>query len=319
MRKRVLILVHPQLRPDKRGTPYTSEKDVWRTLKRLGFETEILGVQDNIHDIDIAVNRFKPDVVFNLLEEIRDEGIFDFHPISRLELLGIPYTGCNPRGLIVSRNKYWVYQIAHGMGVLTPSSKIIRGSKIPRGIKFPAFVKFNREHASLGINNSNCVRTDKQLRAVVKRMQSRMAGEILIQEFIAGDDVSVAVMGNRMARAFPPWTLRMKDKNAFATEQVKFSKELRRRLGIRAIRYTGSGADLTVSIAKRLFITLDLNGYARFDFRVREGVPYLVDVNANPNLGKSEDLARSAGRNGLSYESLIQKLVYLAERYVPQK
>src|SRR5262245_6345917 len=118
--KRALLLVHPYFRPDRKPARSQTEKDVWVTLKRLGFKCQISAAQSDLRELDRDLAAHRPHFVFNLLEEFRDEGIFDFHAVSFLEARGVPYTGCNPRGLIVSRNKTWTAHIARSFGIPAP-------------------------------------------------------------------------------------------------------------------------------------------------------------------------------------------------------
>src|SRR5476649_1879529 len=97
-KQRVLLLVHPRFRPDRGNRRSSTENDIWQTLKTLGHVVEFALVDTDLRPLDMAVKQFQPTVVFNLLEEFREQGIFDFHVVSYLEALGIPCTGCNPRG-----------------------------------------------------------------------------------------------------------------------------------------------------------------------------------------------------------------------------
>src|SRR4051812_27813735 len=104
--KRILVLVHPQFDPRlKARAAAATEWDVWRGLKALGATVDVVAAETDLRAFDRQLSAFRPQLVFNLLEEFRGEGVFDFHLITYLESLGLPYTGCNPRGLIVTRNK----------------------------------------------------------------------------------------------------------------------------------------------------------------------------------------------------------------------
>jgi D-alanine-D-alanine ligase len=315
--RRVLVLVHPQFRPDRVGRRSATEFDVWTALRSGGHAVEIAAARHDLRRFDRELSEFKPDIVFNLLEEFRGEGVFDFHLVSYLEALGIPYTGCNPRGLVVTRNKLWTAHIAQGQGLAAPNSALARGSA--RRFSYPAFVKFNREHASLGITQQNLVRDARQLQRSLSRLESRHGGEIVVQSFVAGEEVSVSVWGNRRLEVFAPWRLGLRDENAVATARVKFNAQFRRRQGIRATRFRGPQISLLQSTAKTLFASMDLSGYARFDFRLNaEGTPFLIDVNANPNLAKDEDFAASARVQGHSYADVIERVLQLGLDYEPR-
>ena len=114
MRKlRILALMHPELVPpddaagrdEKERFDWKTEWDVCRTLRDIGHEVKALGVQDELLPIRDAVEQFKPHIVFNLLEEFHGNVLFDHNVVSLLELLRVSYTGCNPRGMIISREK----------------------------------------------------------------------------------------------------------------------------------------------------------------------------------------------------------------------
>ena len=109
---RVLGLMDERLVPpqDARDVDLTTvewktEYDVARTLRSLGHEVQALGVRSDLGVIREAIDGYKPHVVFNLLEDFHDIPIYDQNLVSYLELLRVPYTGCNPRGLILARDK----------------------------------------------------------------------------------------------------------------------------------------------------------------------------------------------------------------------
>ncbi len=311
---KVMLLVHPQMRPDRPKASGPTEKDVWRTLKKMGCRVGVTPLRDDLRRFDRDLAEQRPDVVFNLLEEFRDEGVYDFHAVTYLESVGIAYTGCNPRGLIVSRNKAWATQIALGIGIEAPATFPRTGS-----VRYPAFVKYVREHASRGLTQKSRVRDAGELQKTVAGMLKKYPGEIAIQEFVPGEDVTVSVYGNARPVALPPWRLSMGHADAFATERVKFNPETRRRRGIRAYRYVGPEAGALMTRAKKLYAAFDLSGYARLDFRLTpEGRAYFIDVNANPNLAHDEDFARAAGHSGLKFPDLLKKILTLARDYKPR-
>ena len=110
---RVLALVHRHLIPpetveagtDITGEPWRTEYDVISTLRGLGHDVQPLGVHDDLGEIRRLVTEWKPHIAFNLLEGFDDVTIFDQNVISYLELLKLSYTGCNPRGLLLARDK----------------------------------------------------------------------------------------------------------------------------------------------------------------------------------------------------------------------
>ncbi len=320
---RVLLLVHPYYRPDRRGpVGSTTERDVFRALKRMGMKCSVSATQYDLAELDRDLAREKPQVVFNLLEEFRDEGLFDFHPVAYLESKGIPYTGCNPRGLILTRNKFWTAMMAKGLGTKVPESSLCQSVKPSPGIGFPCILKLNNEHASLGMSKGNVVRSAGQFTRRLIRMKQKYRSQVMVQEFIPGREITVSVFGNRDARAFQPWELHLQSRQAIATERIKFDPRFRRKNGITARRFRCRDAGLIGRMQKdaiKVFRGLGLNGYARFDFRLTDSNEYfLIDVNPNPNLACDEDFARSAAHEGISYEDLLAQIMRLAVSYKPE-
>lgn len=310
------MMVHPKLHPARKSQGKSAERAIWNALRGLGYEVEALSLLESPLKLERELSRRPPYAVFNLLEEFRDEAVYDFHLPTYLEARGIPCTGCNPRGLVISRNKYLVSQLAAAADIPVPPMAIA-GERAYRG-KFPAFVKYNREHASRGIRVSNRVRNAAELKLTVERMKRSYGGEILVQEFMEGTDVTVSVLGHQRVTAFPPWKLARRSSSDFSTEKVKFNAKYRHARGIRAGRYSGPMVEPLLRAAKRIYRDADLSGYARMDFRVSSDSFHLVDVNANPNLEVNEDFACSARFSGWSYEELVDEILRLARTYRPR-
>ncbi len=313
-RLKVLLLVHPYFRPDRKGPPRSpSERHVWLALRRLGHRCEISAVQNSLRELGGDLDRFRPDAVFNLLEEFEDEGIFDFHPVSYLQSRGIPYTGCGPLGLIYSRHKLWASLTVRSAGVAVPESGLWGDERI-RLLRFPVFLKYNSEHASLGITERNRAATPSALRRRARELRERHADEILVQEFIPGREYNVSVWGNSRPRSFAPYELYLGGESAFATERIKFNPIQQRRRRILARRFRGDErlARALRAAAEKAYGALELSGYARMDFRVDPfGKIFLIDANANPNLSRSEDFALAARDSGWEYEEALQQIVRL--------
>lgn len=320
-RQKILVLVHPKFRPDRRGARSRTEIDVWRGLRRAGFVCEVSAVQASLKDLDRDLARLRPHAVFNLLEEFRDEAVFDFHAVSYLEACGVPYTGCNPRGLIVSRNKIWASHLAAFANIPIPQTFTPDEKRLQLPEHYPVILKLNNEHASMGLSHSNIVRTPALFRKRWKTISDRFDSQIVVQQFIDGREVSVSVIGNESPSALPPRELRLRSPKDIATERVKFNSTYRRQNKIRAQDFSGPESLKTKlrESAVRGFKLLGLSGYARFDFRLRaSGDFFLIDVNANPNLERTEDFAVSARRSGVEYEDLLRRIVSLARGYRPQ-
>ena len=129
MRKlRILALMHEDLVPPDSTEGLTEEQiqewktefDVTATLSELGHDVFKLGVWSDLGVINHALSEFRPQVVFNLLEEFHGITLYDQHVAAYLELMKQPYTGCNPRGLLLARDKALAKQILQFHRIPTP-------------------------------------------------------------------------------------------------------------------------------------------------------------------------------------------------------
>src|SRR3954465_11848501 len=168
---RVLALVHRHLVPpdtvpegtDLVAAPWRTEFDVISTLKSLGHEVQALGVHDDLGDIRRASVEWKPHVAFNLLEGFDDITIFDQNVVSHLELLKLSYTGCNPRGLLLARDKSLSKKLLPYHRIHVPEAEAFRPGRPrrrPKRLAFPLIVKPLTQEASIGISQASVVESD---------------------------------------------------------------------------------------------------------------------------------------------------------------
>jgi D-alanine-D-alanine ligase len=165
-KKKVLVLMHADLvppddiagKPDAEVLEYKTEYDVVTGLRDLGHEVQPLGLYDDLTPLRGAIQDFKPHIVFNLLEEFRGEPMLDQNVVSYLELVQVPYTGCNPRGLMIARDKALSKMILHHHRIRVPRFAVVpAGRKLrrkPARLEYPIIVKSQVDEASLGILDS---------------------------------------------------------------------------------------------------------------------------------------------------------------------
>ncbi len=147
-RRRVIVLVHKSLIPPddvsklsaEEVAPFKTEFDVREGLRALGHEVLMVGLSDELAPLRTAIEEFKPHVVFNLLEEFGGEAIFDAHVVGYLELQHTPYTGCNPRGLLLARDKALSKKVLAYHRIQVPRFRVFR----------PAHFAASGDHGNLG-------------------------------------------------------------------------------------------------------------------------------------------------------------------------
>lgn len=333
-RLRILVIVHEDLVPPDslEGIPtreimaWRTEYDVVETLRALGHDVQVLGVSDELLPIRTIVQGWKPHVVFNLLVEFRDVGAYQVHIVSYLELLQVRFTGCNSRGILLARDKALAKQIFRYHRIPTPAFAVARlGQKvrIPGSLRFPLMVKSVEEEASLGLSQASVVWNPDELGERVAFVHRKVATDAMIEEYVEGRELTIGLLGNDRLRTFPVWEMvfdRLPEGSLpIATARVKWDLEYQKRVGIRtgpARRLPTGLAERIARIARRVYRCLGLSGYARIDMRLApDGRLAVIEANAVPDLAEDEDFAMSAEADGISYESLIQRIVNLGMRY----
>ena len=334
---RTLVVVHASLVPpenleghsEKEIGEWRTEYDVTTTLRKSGHDVRITGVLDSLAELRGEIDEWKPDIVFNLLEEFNGIVTYDQHVVAFLELMRQPYTGCNPRGLLLSRDKSLCKQLLTFHRIPTPQFAVFRrGARIqlPRKLRFPLFVKSTVEDASLGIAQASVVEDAAKLKERIEFVHTQVGSDALVEEFIEGRELYVGVMGNDRLTRLPVWEMVFgsmpESAAAIATRKVKWDKRYQAKYGIT----TRAAEDLPPAVlttldklSRRIYRTLGLSGYARMDFRVRpDGQVYVLEANANPNLEAAEDFAESARAAGVGYDELLEKIMGLGASYRTQ-
>jgi D-alanine-D-alanine ligase len=189
----------------------------------------------------------------------------------------------------------------------------------PKALEFPLIVKSLIDEASLGISQASIVDNDEKLRERVAFIHQRNAADAIVEQYIEGREFYVGMLGNRRLQVLPVWELIFENmlpgSAAIATAHVKHNPEYQRRRGIYQAHADDLPPALTEHIVKttrRISRILDLDGYARIDYRLDgEGRLYFLEANPNPDIASTEEFASAAEEAGMSYPQLIQRIVDL--------
>ena len=331
---RIVLLVHEDLIPpdsseglsDKEMAPFKTEYDVMVTLREMGHTVWPIGVSSDLGGIKAAAEHLKPDLAFNLLEEFDGVGVYDAHVVSYLEMLRLPYTGCNPRGLMLAHNKALAKMVCRFHRIPVPEFTVVPvGHRVrrPKKLEFPLIVKSLTEEGSVGISQASVVHNDDKLAERVRFIHREVRTDAIVEHYIDGREVYVGVIGNDRLMTLPPWELHFENLREgaprIATGKVKWDDDYQKQIGLTTAKAADLPGELETTLpklAKRCYKSLQLSGYARLDFRIAEdGKPYLLEANPNPQLMYGEDFAESAEVAGMDYDQLLQKILNLGARY----
>ena len=309
---RIMVLIREGLEPpdslegytEKQIAEWKAEFDVIHTLREMGHEVTTVGVYDDLSPIRKTIVQWKPHIAFMLLEEFHGVGVYDHAVVGYLELMRQRYTGCNPRGLMLSHDKALAKKLLAFHHVPTPAFHVYpvkHRIHRNRGLTFPLVVKSVIEDASLGISQASIVHTDEALLERVKFVHATIGSDAMVEQYVEGRELYVGVIGNRRLETFPIWEMRFEkmpaDVAPIATARVKWNPEYQEKYGITtgpAEKLSENLRDKIERVCKKVYRVLNMSGYARMDLRLTEDDRiFILEANANPNLEYGEDFSES--------------------------
>jgi D-alanine-D-alanine ligase len=329
---RVLVLVQKGLIPPDEASadevlhaPWKMEYGIIRTLRSLGHTAIPLAVESDLGVIRKAMDEEKPQIAFNCLEGFDEVATWDANVVGYLEMLKLPYTGCNSRGMLLGRDKSLTKTLLSYHRIPVPRFLIVpreRKVKRPKRLDFPLFVKSLTMDASIGISQASVVETDAKLQERVNFIHESIGTDALVEQYIEGRELYVGILGNLRLQALPVWELSFakmpEESRQIATERLKWSLAYQKKHGIDsgAAELEPASALAMQELCKRSYRILMMSGCARIDLRLSaEGRAYVIEANPNPQLSPDEDFAQAALAAGMKYPELIQRLLGLGLRF----
>jgi D-alanine-D-alanine ligase len=302
---------------------WDTQLNVYEALRENGHDVSLLGVFDDINGLIEEIKQSKPNVVFNIMEGFRNKTGLERNAAWFLEMLGVPFTGASPAGLLICNDKALSKKILsfHKISVPSfhtfPKNKKLKFVKRP---KLPVIVKPLCEEASVGISQASVVDTHEAALERIKFIHEKIGMDAIVEEYIAGREFYVSVIGHKTLEVLPVREMKFGEiadpESKIATYRAKWDNEYRKKWGIQNVFASNMPEGLEKKMAhicKTAYRALNLDSYARFDLRVSaDGKIYILEVNANPCLAKDDEIAQSAEKSGLGYVKLIQKIVALA-------
>ena len=297
-----------------------------KSLKATGHEPVIIPLQLDSSDQQYSMGRFfsrirnsDVDVVFNMCEDINGDSQAEINIPAILNLMGIPYTGSDIFGLIVTNDKCKTKHILVREGIPTPRYRIYHSAqKISYPLKFPVIVKPNNEDGSFGIDSAAVVRNSEELEKRVAYVIQEFRQPALVEEYIEGREFNVSVFGNHpkteilpiseiLFENFPENAPKIADYNAKWLEESFEYKHTPVKCPVEMDMHLEERIKAIALKCARIFRCRD---YGRVDMRVdQKGKPYVIEVNANPDLSPKAGYMRSFLASGRTYENFINSLV----------
>lgn len=293
--------------------------DIKDALNSVGYKTTTFNVDSDIYRLIDYLKSERPDLIFNLVECVENQAIQEMNVAGLYELLKFPYTGAGPLALGLALNKPRVKEYLYYHGIRTPQFKVYRaGDKISNpGLRFPLIVKPSMEDASVGIEEKSVVESVAELRRRVQYILEEYEQPALVEEFIDGRELNVAILGSRHPLVLPiseiDFSGLKEDMRKIVTYEAKWMHGTIAYEGTKGVCPAPLPSRLENEVkatALRCFQIVGCRDYARIDFRLsKDGVPYVLEVNPNPDISDDAGFARSARTYGFTYSEAIGKIV----------
>ncbi|MCZ6788149.1 MAG: ATP-grasp domain-containing protein [Planctomycetota bacterium] len=296
-----------------------TEGHVLATLRENGHEVHLGAIYQHPREVIDLVERIEPDLVWNCVETFHGQRYYESNIAGVLELLKVPYTGCDHRSLMICQDKALSKKILKHHRVGVPPFVVSRKNKPIRKLDpaiLPALVKPLAEDGSVGISKDSFAETEEQALKRAAFLHGSLTQDAIIEQYIEGRELYVGVLGDSRLKVLPPRELRFSNvpegEPKYASFQAKWSPEYRARWGIFNTFADNLEADVLRRIdriARRVFRVLQMSSFGRIDMRLNDdGKLYVMEANPNPEIAMYEDFAESARRAGISYNDLIERV-----------
>jgi D-alanine-D-alanine ligase len=300
------------------------KEDIESALKVLGYRTSIFNVTNDIDGFIQFLREDAPDVVFNMVESLGDEAIFETYVAGMYELMNIAYTGAGPMALGTCLDKARTKELLSYHGIMTPKFFLCESpddvNTRSTDASFPMIVKPALEDASVGIDNSSIVRTFDDLVRRVRFIITKYEQPALVEEYIEGRELNVAILGDTMPEVLPiseiDFSALPEGMPKIVTYNAKWMHNTPEFLGTVGTCPAVLPADVEKCVkdtAYKAFLLMGCRDYARVDIRLsKENVPYVIEVNPNPDISDDAGFMRSAKASGRTFAGVIQTIIECA-------
>lgn len=304
------------------ATPQEEYDAIVNALRMEGFKVRCVNLENDFSKLHKLITKNPPDVVFNLVESFHNNLNLEGPVASFFDLFRVPYTGSSPFCLSLCRRKALTKQILDQSGVATPRFRMVEIPKIERdhGLDYPLIVKPSRQDGSAGVHADSVVSDYLQLLRQLDCVFSEFKASILVEEFIEGKELHISVLGNN-----PPEVLPIEEYNfselpadhpPLITYDIKWnplSPDYHKVHTICPAELNPKTEELVKDHALRAYIATCCRDYARIDLRLgRDGVPYILEVNPNPDLTEGVSFMESAEKAGICFSETLRRIVTFA-------
>ena len=305
------------------NNPLFEFEEMAKALRKYNYEAYTLNILDNLTTFIKDYEKNKPDVVFNLVELYKDQPRLEMSFTGILELMNVAFTGAPPLALGTCQNKTLTKRILNSLGIRTPRYKIIKtmDRSFRLGLHYPLIVKPALEDASVGIDNDAIVDNVDALKKRVEYVFNSFNQHALVEEFILGRELNIAVFGDKNPTILPiseiDFSQMPDDLHPIVSFQAKWDPmhvAYHKTIPICPAQLSDKTRKEAEIMALNCFRAVGCRDYARVDMRLSksDNKLYVLEVNPNPDLTEDAGFMRSATHGGYSYKKTLKMIVDFA-------
>jgi D-alanine-D-alanine ligase len=334
-RGRIVVLYNTDYDAEQAATADTpdatsvreSAKAITGALIESGYTVELIGVHGvEVYAVLSRLHAQKPDLLFNLCESMDGEPTNEPTFAGLLDLFRIPYTGADLLALASCLYKHRTKDILIAHGVPTPPYRLLSteadlGDPAIDALAYPYFVKLAHEDASLGITEANVCANAEELRARSRELMTEYKQAVLAERYVEGREVNVTLFGTGVTAEVLPlheidFAAMPADRPRIISYAGKWDENHVDYAGTKAVPLQAATPALIAEIervARAAWLAVGLRDYGRVDLRVDDaGIPWVIDVNPNPDISPDAGVARAALAAGMSYPQMVERIATLA-------
>ncbi len=306
----------------EKTTPMEEYDYVVKKLVSVGFNAYTLNIKDNLELLLKNLKDEKPEVIFNFVEIYKDNPRLEMNIVGLFELLELPYTGAPSMGLANCQNKILAKRLLSSAGIRIPKFFIVyaKTTRYPHKLSYPLLVKPAFEDASVGIENESIVNNSKQLKKRIEHVLKQFHQPALVEEFIEGRELNVAVMGDKRLQVLPiseiDFSAMPDHLHNIVSFQAKWDphhESYHKTIPICPAPLPKNIEKRAKQLAFKAFKVMGCRDYARVDMRLsKDNKLFVLEVNPNPDITEGAGFMRSAHHAGMTYAQALKRIVKYA-------
>jgi len=322
-----ILILFNQDRQVTRGDPQdllaiqytiTATQHLHKALSGLGYRVNKIAVREDLGELEDRLCSFSPKstFIFNNCDGFNGSNMAAVEVIRLIERMGFLHTGAMADSIESCIDKPRAKQRLIQFGIPTPRYQVFEKPEGEFLLEFPVIVKPAVEDASMGIDSASVACDLESLYRRVAYVIEQYAEPVLVEQFVAGQELHAAMWGNELVEILPiaeeDFSLIADPLQHVLTYESKWKPESPCYQNIPSrvpAALTRKEEQVVRKVAAATFRAMDLRDLGRVDIRFCNGIPYIIDINELPDLSPDAGFWTSARAAGLTYPQMVERIL----------